>query len=387
MSLSLVYNLRHLQARRTTSLLTIGGIALVLFVYVSSLMLAEGLRTTLSSTGSEHNAIVIRSGAQNEIQSGIPRDHAGIITSQPEIARDGAQPLMTNDLLVLLSLKKRTLDGSSNVNIRGVSKRALNVRDGIKLISGRLPRAGTQEVVVGSAINKKFAATDIGDSLRLAGTNWPVVGIFDAGNSGFSSEIWGDVDILMPAFKRDRFSSVTLRLANDESFQALKERLEADPRLSVEVKHEQQFYADQSRAMSLFIQYIGTFVTVIFSLAAIIGSMITMYSAVANRRREVGVLRAVGFTRLDILRAFFGEAVLLSLLGGCVGIVFACCMRFVTVSTTNFRTFSELSFGFTITPEIVVKGLIFSLGMGVIGALLPAWQASRVKIVTALRTQ
>jgi len=386
MSLSIAYNFRHLKNRKLSNVLTIVGIALVISVYTASLMLAEGLKQTLSTTGAIDNVIVIRNGAQNEIQSGISHDNANIITSQPEIekGKDGLD-LVTTDLVVLLSLKKKSDHQPSNVSIRGTSKAGFLIRPKLSLIAGKLPEPGTQEVLVGRAINERFENADLGSTIRLAGTNWTVVGIFDAGNTGFSSELWGDVDVMLPIFKRDRFSSVTFKLKNNASFDEIKKRLEGDPRLSVDVKREQLFYEEQSSSMATFITYFGTFLTTIFSLAAIIGAMITMYSTVSHRTREIGILRALGFSRASILSAFMKEALLLSIAGAALGICLAAFLSFFTIATTNFRTFSILSFGFHLSPRIVAQAIIFACVMGLFGALLPALKASRLKVVEALR--
>jgi putative ABC transport system permease protein len=387
MSLSINYNLRHILAKKTTNSLTILGVALVVFVFISSLMLASGLEKTLAATGSKNNLIVLRTGAQNEIQSGVTRDHAAIVLSQPEVTlTPEGKPFGTSDVVALINIKKRSNGKPSNVTIRGVNLTNIGVRDGVKIRDGRLPAPGTNEVMVGNAIHEKFVNTNIGQQLRIVGINWQVVGVFDAGQTGFSSEIWGDSDILMSAFKRERFSSITFRLQNPAQYTAVKERIENDRRLTVVVKREQDFYAEQSSALATFIRYLGTFVTIIFSLGAIVGAMITMYSAVAGREREIGTLRALGFGRATILLGFLKESALISSIGGLLGIVAASLMQLVTFSTTNFRTFSDLTFGFSINLRIVVYGLAFALVMGVLGGLLPAWKAARVKVVDALRS-
>ena len=385
MGLELSYNLRHLATKRVSTLLTLGGISLVVFVFVATLMLAAGLENTLGSTGSFKNVIVIRNGAQNEIQSGINREHANIIISEPEVARVTDRPLATLDTVIVMSLKKRDDGQPSNVNIRGVSGVATTVREGINVIAGRAPAAGAREVMVGKAIQRKFAGTDIGQSIRLVGTDWPIVGIFDAGNSGFSSEIWGDVDVLMPSFKRDRFSSVTFRLADGADFEGLKKRLENEPRLSVTVKREQEFYASQSSLLAKFITYIGGFISVIFSFGAVIGAMITMYSAVSNRTREIAILRILGFSRWSVFLAFVKESAIIGLLGGIVGVTTASILSSFTITTINYSTFAEIAFGFSLTPSIACWGLGFALVMGLVGGALPAWRASRMRILEALR--
>ncbi len=384
--LTLSYNIRHLLTRRTQTAMTVLGVALVVFVFVATLMLANGLKQTLASTGSPDNVIVLRLGAQNEIQSGISREEGAIILSQPEVAKlPNGKNNSTSDSVVLVSLRKRSDGLSSNVTVRGVSPGSEELRPGIRLSAGRLPTAGTREVMVGTAIRKKFTGTDVGQNLRLVGTDWNIVGIFDAGNSGFSSEVWGDADVMIPAFRRERFSSVTFRLAPGVSFPEMKKRLEEDRRLTVSVQREQEFYASQSENLALFIKILGTFISIVFSLGAIIGAMITMYGAVANRIREIGILRALGFSRSVIFRAFAKECVLLSLFGGIVGVLAAFALTAVSVTTTNFQTFSEVAFAFRMTPQIAIYGLLFSAIMGFVGGALPAFRASRLQILDALR--
>lgn len=386
--LSFTYNVRHLLKRRTQTVMSILGVALVVFVFVATLMLAKGLRSTLSQTGSADNAIILRLGAQNEIQSGVTREHAAIVLADPAVAKDErGQPLASSDVLVLVSLRKRSDGLPSNVNVRGVSPGGERVRPAVSLVEGRLPNPGTREIMVGRAIAQKFGGTEVGQSIRLVGVDWPIVGIFDAGNSGFSSEIWGDADTMMPAFHRDRFSSLTARLVSEGSLLELQSRLENDRRLSVSVKGERQFYESQSETLALFIKILGGFISVVFSLGAVIGAMITMYGAVANRVREIGILRALGFSRIVIFRAFTKECVLLGLAGGIVGVTVASGLSFLTVTTTNFQTFSEVAFRFRMTPSIGVAGVLFSAVMGFLGGALPAFRAARMSILDALRAR
>lgn len=382
------YSVRQLRGRPAQVVLTVIGIALVVFVFVATLMLAEGLRATLARTGSPDNVVVIRNGAQNEIQSGISREHAAVIASEIEPAKDatGAN-LVTNDIVVLVSLRKRESGEPSNVTIRGTGKHAFAVRPGVAVVAGRPPTPGTREVMVGSAVHRKFRGTDIGESFRLVGTDWTIVGRFDAGSSAFSSEIWGDADVMMPAFRRERFSSVTFRLRPSSDFSALKSKLENDRRLSVSALRETDFYESQSRQLALFITILGTFISVVFSLGAIIGATITMYGSVANRVREIGVLRALGFSRTAVFSAFSIECLTLALLGGALGIGCASVLTTVSFATTNFATFADLAFGFSLTPRIAAYGLLFALVMGLVGGALPALRAARLRVVDALRAR
>lgn len=249
-----------------------------------------------------------------------------------------------------------------------------------------MPRPGSTEIVAGRSIAERFSGAGLGETLRFAMRDWKVVGIFDAGKTGFNSEIWGDVDQLMQAFRRPVYSSVLFRLRDPGAFAAFKKRIESDPRLTLEAKRETRFYLDQSEAMAKFLRILGVTLTAIFSVGAVIGAMITMYAAVASRTVEIGTLRALGFSRRSILAAFVVESLLLGLLGGAAGLLLASLMQLVTISTMNWQTFAELAFGFTLTPAIIWQSLVFALGMGLSGGLLPALRAARLEIVGALRS-
>ena len=386
MAVPLAYSWRNLSTRRLTTVLTAGGMALVVFVFTATLMLAEGLRQTLVSTGSPGNAIVLRKGSETEVQSGIERAQAAAIVTRPEIALGGdGQALAAKESVVLIGLTKKSTGKTSNVVIRGTEPASLALRPQIRLASGRLPRPGTPEIMVGTAVVKGFTNAGIGQSLRFGKREWPIVGIFDAGQTGFSSEIWGDADQLMPAFGRGAYSIVVAGLREPGLFDAFKEAVEADPRLQAEAWRETRYYEKQSDMMRKFLTVLGVALTAIFSLGAMIGATITMYSAVANRVPEIGTLRAIGFTRGSILIAFLLESMFLGLLGGVAGVALAAGLSFVSFSTTNFQTFSELSFKFALAHWIVALSLGFSLVMGVVGGFLPAVRASRMNIVEALR--
>ncbi len=387
MAIPVSYSLRNLWTRRLTTILTAGGMALVVFVFASVLMLAEGLRKTLIETGSYDNVVVIRKGSQSEMQSGIPREHASIVETEPEIAAGPeGKPFLAKELVVIINLPKRESDKPSNITIRGIGEFSLALRPQVKIIDGRMPKPGSAEVMAGESVSKRFKGAGIGETMRFAMQDWTVVGIFDAGKTGYSSEIWGDVDQLMQAFRRPAYSSVLFKLRDPSEFQKVKERIESDPRLTLEAKRETKYYADQSEMMAKFLRILGVSLTVIFSLGAMIGAMITMYAAVANRTAEIGTLRALGFQRRNILASFLIESMLLGLSGGLAGLLFASFMQFITISTVNWQTFSELAFSFTLTPAISISSLGFSLIMGFIGGVLPALRASRMNIVDALRT-
>jgi putative ABC transport system permease protein len=387
MPVPVYYSFRNLAVRRLTTALTASGMALVVFVFAATLMLAEGLQKTLVETGSPDNVVVIRKGSQSEVQSGVERLQASIVESLPDIVMgEEGRPLLAKELVVLINLPKRGSKKPANVVIRGVGGASYTLRSQVKLAEGRMPRPGSSEIIAGRSIAERFEGGGIGEHLRFAMRDWTVVGIFDAGSTGFSSEIWGDVDQLMQSFRRPVYSSVIFRMRDATAFDSMKNRLESDPRMTVEAKLETRYYLDQSEAMAKFLRILGLSLTIIFSLGAVIGAMITMYAAVANRVVEIGTLRALGFNRASILQAFILEALFLGLIGGVAGLVPAAFLQFVTISTMNWQSFAELAFSFSLSPGIIVKSLLFSLVMGISGGLLPSFRAARMDIVGALRS-
>ena len=387
MKIPFSYSFRNLWARRLTTVLTASGMALVVFVFSAILMLAQGLQKTLVETGSYDNVVVIRKSAASEVQSGIERNQAAIVETDPLIAFDSTgRKLVAKEVVVLITLQKRGGDQASNVTIRGITPLSVKLRPQVKLVEGRMPRPGSTEIMAGTSIVKRFQTSNLGDALRFGMRDWTIVGIFDGGNTGFSSEIWGDADQLMQSFRRPVYSSIVFKLQDPNLFDAVKGRIEGDPRLTLEAKRETRYYAEQSEMLAKFLRILGVSLTIIFSLGAMIGAMITMYASVATRTREIGTLRALGFQRTSILTAFLMESLLLGLLGGGAGLFFASFMQFISISTVNFQTFSELAFSFTLSPGIVVQALSFSLIMGFAGGVLPAIRAARMYIVDSLRT-
>ncbi|MDP2847702.1 MAG: ABC transporter permease [Humidesulfovibrio sp.] len=381
------YSLRNLLARRLTTALTAGGMALVVFVFAAVLMLAEGLHATLVQTGSANNALVFRKGSKSEIESIVERSVAPIVEMRAQVARsaDGS-PLAAREVVVLMSLTKRGTNKAANVILRGIGEKSLELRPQVQLVSGRMPRFGSTEILAGLSLSRRFEGAGLGEKLRFGMREWTVVGVFDAGASGFSSEIWGDAEQFMSAFRRQAYSQVLARIEGGEAgFAAFRAGIESDPRLKLETKPETVFYAEQSEMMSKFLRIMGVSLTAIFSIGAMIGAMITMHSAVAGRTGEIGTLRALGFQRRAILMAFVMEALLLGFLGGAVGLVAASGLQLFTISTMNFQTFSELAFGFSLTPGIIAVSLGFGTAMGLLGGLIPAVHAARIKIVDALR--
>ena len=386
MSLLFFYSLRNLLTRRLTTFLTVSGMALVVFVFASILMLAQGLQNTLVDTGSYDNVVVIRRSSVSEVQSGVDRVQASIVETLPEVATGpSGRSLLAKELVVLITMEKRGSGSPANVVIRGILEDSFLLRPQVRVAIGRTPKPGSSEIVIGRSIEKGFHGADLGKSLFFAMRSWTIVGVFDAGSTGFSSEIWGDVDQLMQAFRRPVYSSVLFRLRESSDFDRVKSRIESDPRLTLEAKRETTYYRDQSEMMAKFLRILGFSLTIVFSIGATVGGMITMYASVANRTREIGTLRALGFRRTSILVAFLMESLFLGFLGGMAGLFFASFLQFFTVSTTNFQTFSELAFSFSLDVSITLKAMSFALGMGFVGGILPAIRASGMEIVDALR--
>jgi putative ABC transport system permease protein len=388
MKIPLKYTLRNFKSRRLTTAITVAGIAMVVFVFAAVLMMAYGIQKTLVATGSPDNVIIARKSANGEISSIIVRSDYNTVLTLPHIAKstDG-KPLVSGETVVIINLFKRT-GGLSNITVRGVAQEAFTLRPQVHIVEGRLFHSGAREIVVGSSIKKNFFGADLGSTITFGGDAWTIVGRFEAGGSGFDSEIWGDNDQLQDAFNRQGgYSTMTLKLDNPDAFSAFKAAFDREPRLQqFEPKPERKFFEEQSENMTLFIRILGIFITVVFSFGATIGAMITMYAAVANRTVEVGTLRALGFRRRSVLSAFLVESLAISLLGGFIGLFLASFLQFFSLSMLNFSSFAELEFSFALSPSIVGWSLSFSLFMGFAGGFLPAARAARLKIVDALRS-
>jgi putative ABC transport system permease protein len=383
------YIFRSLTSRRLTTTMTVLGIALVVFVFSAVLMMARGVRQTLRATGSDENVMVLRKAANSETLSILDREIATLIRGMPQVARSAeGTPLSSREAVVIINMDKIGGGGISNVTVRGVEPAAFELHPQVQLVEGRMFRWGAREIIVGSSIAKRFAGAQVGTRIKFAGDLWNVVGVFDADGSGFESEILGDSNQVMDAFKRSSYSTLTLRLRDPDAFAEFVAAFEADNRLlHYEPKRERKFFEEQSEMMATFIRILGLFITVIFSAGATIGAMITMYGAVANRTVEIGTLRALGFHRRSVLTAFLGEALLLSALGAGVGLTLASLLQLVTISTLNFGSFAEIAFSFSLSPAIVASSIGFGLAMGFLGGFLPAVRAARLNTITALRAE
>jgi ABC-type antimicrobial peptide transport system permease subunit len=386
-AIPLSYNLRSLMQRPASSLATALGIAFVVAVLVGALALASGFQAAMVRTGSPANLIVLRRGADGELSSGIGRDGVNVLRSLPDIAVDaGGRPLVSAELLVLVQQNRRGGTGSSNVPVRGIDAGGLPLRSRVAIVAGRLFAPGTDEVVVGARMARRFDGLALGDRLRFGQREFTVVGHFDAAGSAFESEIWGDINVLGPALGRDNvFQSVTFTVRDTSRIRALRQQIETDPRLGVQVRTEREFYAEQSRLLTNVIRVAGVFLTAIMALGAVFGAMNTMFAAVGARTREIATLFVLGFSPLAVMVSFLFESVLLALAGGALGCLIALPINGITTSTTNWSTFSELAFAFRVTPAGMLAGMIFALVLGVVGGFLPALRAARQSLASSLR--
>lgn len=387
-TLPLRYLFKHFATRRLSTVITVAGIALVIFIFAAVLMMADGVQQTLIATGSPDNVVIVRKGSNGEITSIISGEAQNVVATLPYIATlPEGQPIVSDQPVVVINIPSGhgTLN---NVTLRGVTPSTIMaLHPNVKLIEGKMFDPALPQVIIGKAVAKMYPDIGVGSSIKIGTDHWKVVGIFSSGGTGFDSEIWGDETLVREAFDRGNYvSSITLRLDKASDFPKFKEAFQLDKRLEAyQPTMERDYYKDQSEALATFIRILGVFVTVIFSVGAAIGAMITMYAEVANRTVEIGTMRALGFGRTSILAVFLFEGILISLVGGAIGILLASFLRFVSISTMNYTSFSELSFSFTLTPSAVWISLAFSVVMGFIGGFLPSARAARMNIVAALR--
>jgi ABC-type lipoprotein release transport system permease subunit len=385
MKIPLIYNIRSVRQRPVSTLTTALGMALVVLVFVAMMALSRGFRAAIVETGSRDNVLVVRSGADNELTSGLSRETAQTITSMPFVARgpDG-RPLASPEVYVLVSLDR--LDGGDALVVaRGVSSRAFEVRKSVEIIRGRALNPGASEILVGESIVGRFAGTEIGQTLNFANRDWMVVGHFAAGGSAFESEIWGENEQFMPAFRGEVFQSITFRMTDPSAFEAVKATLEDDPRLPVSVYLEYQFYAEQSALLTQIINIAAIFIAGIMAIGAVFGAVNTMYAAVNARAPEIAVLLTLGFRPVSVLSSFLFEALVIAFIGGVLGSLLALPLNGIMTSTTNWASMSEVAFAFRVTPDLLLRGVIFALLMGLIGGFFPARRAARQPIVQVAR--
>jgi putative ABC transport system permease protein len=384
------YNVRSLFVRKTTTIATALGIGLVVFVLASSLMLSAGIERTMGRSGSPSNAIVLRKGSDAELSSSIENRLVNLILAAPGVKRDGSgAPLGAGEVLIVVALEKVGEAGKvSNVQVRGVTDRVLKLRPEARIVAGRAPQPGSDEAMVGQRIRGRFTGVDLESSFELKkNRNLKVVGVFEAAGSSSESEIWADIDTVRNSFGREGLvSSVTAQLEAPSRFDAFAATVENDKQLGLEAMRQDVYFEKASEGTAMFISAMGIVITVIFSLGAIIGAVITMYAAVAQRQREIGTLRALGFSRVSILSSFLLESTVLALIGGAAGGLAALCMSFVRFSMLNMTTWSEVVFSFEPTFGIVASSILVGALMGVVGGLFPAVRAARTSPIEAMRT-
>src|SRR5712692_7077693 len=388
-SVPVSYNFRSIRERWTSTIVAVLGIAGTVGVFIAMLSLARGFRATLVSSGSEDNALITRAGATSEMTSGVALDAVKIIQDAPGIARDADGPMLTAEAVLMAPIPLRSTGTDANVQLRGVSPNVLAIRRSVKIIEGRMFQPGLSEVIVGKNARSTYTGLTLGNTIWLGSQRWQVVGTFDAGGSAFDSEVWGDPHLLNAAYppRPETLSqSVTVHLASPAALQQLKDALTTDKRLNVDVTREIDYYSKQSTRMTQLITILGGLVAAIMAIGAIFGALNTMYSAVSERGREIATMRAIGFAGPSVVFSFVIEALLIAFVGGLIGCIAVLPLNGLTTGAMNLQTFSHLAFAFKITPELLVKGIIFALAMGVVGGLLPAIRAAVQPVATALRS-
>jgi putative ABC transport system permease protein len=380
-------NLKSLRGRLGSAATAVVGVAGVVSVFVAVLSIAQGFRATMAGTGAPDRALVMRGGASAEMNSVLGRDDVRIIENTPGIRRVDGKPAVSAELFVVVDVPKRTTGTSANVPLRGVQPGAFLVRDNVKMVEGRRFTPGRQEVIVGSGAEAEFAGLEVGKTLHWGRNDWTVVGRFDAGGTVADSEIWCDVGVLQPAYRRgSTFQAVYAKLTSPKELDRFKAALTSDPRLDVEVKRESEYFADQSKALTQFISVAGTLIAVLMGIGAAFGALNTMYTAVAARTREIATLRALGFRPGPVVLSVLAESLALALIGGLVGGLLAYLFfNGYRVATLNWQSFSQVAFAFRITPRLMVQGMIYAVVIGLIGGLFPAIRAARLPVATALR--
>jgi putative ABC transport system permease protein len=384
----LSYNLRNLAVRKTTSAAAGVGLALVVFVAAGVSMLSNGIRKTLGRAADPDVAVVLRKGSDVELSSSIEEPSIGLVTATPGVAhRPDGTPDSSGELLVVVLLDKLGTDGFSNVQVRGVPEDVLKFRRQVHVVEGRSPRAGTDEVMVGRSIRGRFKGCDLGNSFELKKNRQVnVVGVFEDGGSSSESEVWADLNTIRTAFGRDGLvSSVRVRLESPAKFDAFKAALEQNRQLNLEATREADYFEKQSQGITIFISALGIVIAFFFGVGAVIGAMITMLAAVSSRQREIGTLRALGFSKMSIVMSFLAESVILALAGGVVGAVSSLALSFVKFSMMNYASWSEIVIGFEPNVGSMITAFFVAGGMGLLGGLFPAVRAARMNPVVAMR--
>ncbi|HLW55630.1 MAG TPA: ABC transporter permease [Candidatus Angelobacter sp.] len=387
MAIPVVYNLRSVRQRWTSAIVAVLGISGTVGVFVAMLALAKGFRATVVSSGASDNALVMRSGANTEIVAAVTLDEVHVIEDSPGVARTSAGPLVTAESVVVVPFPQRSTGTDANVQVRGVSPKALEVRPRIRMIQGEFFHSGLTELVVGKAAAQTYTGLTLGSKLRFVGGDWTVVGIFDAGGTNFDSEVWCDGRVLRQVMHRpdDVFQSVTAHLTSSDALQEFKDAISSNPRMNVDVAREVDYYDKQSQTLTKLITVLGGLVAGIMGIGAVFGALNTMYAAVAERSREIATLRALGFGAGSVVFSFMIEALLISFIGGALGCLAVLPLNGLTTAVMNMQTFTQVAFAFRITPLLLGLGLLFAVLMGVVGGFFPAMRAARRPVAPALR--
>jgi putative ABC transport system permease protein len=387
MAIPFVYNFRSVTARWTSSIVAVLGIAGTVGVFVAMLSLARGFRATLVASGSDDNAIVLRAGATSEMMSGIKLEDIKILQDAPGVARASDAPLVTSEVVVVAPFPLRATGTDANAQVRGVSANVLTIRRNVKIVQGRMFQPGLAELIVGKNASSSYSGLTLGNTVNFGGGHWQVVGIFDAGGSSFDSEVWCDARVLDDVYKRPSniFQSATVHLSSPGAFEQFKDAVTSDRRLNFDVAREIDYYAKQSTRMTQLITILGGLVAFVMAIGAVFGALNTMYSAVAERGREIATMRALGFGGGAVVFSFLVEALLISFVGGAIGCVAVLPLNGLTTGTMNWQTFSQLAFAFRITPALLLAGIVFALLMGLLGGLPPAMRAAWRPVAVALR--
>jgi putative ABC transport system permease protein len=381
-------NVQTIPARLSSSAVAIIGIAGVVVVFVSVLSISAGFSAAMAGSGSPGRALVLRSGADTELTSGLEGMDVDVIKQAPGIRRDGTSAIASAEVYVIIDLPKRTTpDAAANVPLRGIEPNGLSARQEVSIVAGRMFQFGTNEVIVGRAASGQFVNTAVGDTIVSGQNRWQVVGHFEADGGVAETEIWTDARTLQGAYRRgNTFQSVLAQLDSIESFDSFRDSLTSNPQINVAIRRESEYYAAQSVAMSRLIQSIGVGIAALMGIGAVFGAILTMYTAVATRAREIATLRALGFNTISVLVSVLAESLALGAIGGVIGGVAAYVgFNGYQTSTMNFQTFTQVAFAFRVTPELLAVGLSYALAIGLVGGLLPALRAARLPISSALR--
>jgi putative ABC transport system permease protein len=387
MKIPILYNVRSVLQRPTSTAFTAVGIGLVVAVFIGMLALANGFRAALARTGSDRNVLVLRKGADSELSSSITREMASLVAASPHVATgaDG-RAMVSPEIFVILALPRLgDTTQMANVVARGISARAWEVRNAVRVTAGRRPQSGRSEVCLGKKLVGRYPNTGVGERMRFAGRQWDVVCHFEADGSAFESEVWGENEQFMPVFRGQVFQSVSFRLADPAAFEEAKRALLADRRLMVDVHRESAFYVQQSALLGNILEILAILITSIMAVGAIFGAVNTMYAAVSGRTPEIAVLLTLGFHPRSVLASFLAESAIIAAIGGVIGCLLALPVNGIVANTTNWSSFSEIAFSFRVTPGLLLAGFLFAVVMGLVGGFFPARRAAKLPVVQALR--